>query len=237
MSLRVPKVLVLALLIAAPGLPGDETDPRAVPTTYVGDFVATAAFGVAMNDGGDVAGTSYRDTGCGSGCLPPLDTVVWRRGQRVVLPPVPGLSGITVRSINAKGWVAGFAGFPEHPTHAVVWKPIGDSVRQAIDLGALPGTTISTATGIDDQGRVVGWSTTANFPPNGSPFLWTESGGMVDLSAQGYPDECPSPSARAVPWHTVHLVSPGRSDQHRPDAASTPGFRDRGRVDRDQRCR
>ena len=40
----------------------------------------------------------------------------------------------------------------------------------AIDLGNLPGKTISTATGIDDLGRVVGWSTTQNFPPSGAPF-------------------------------------------------------------------
>jgi probable HAF family extracellular repeat protein len=182
--------MVLVVLTAAPGVAGGESDPAAVPTTYVADFVATAAFGVAMNDGGDVTGTSYQDTGCGSGCLPPLDTVVWRGGRRMVLPPVPGLLGISVRSINAQGWVAGFAGFPNTLTHAVVWKP-SRGAYQAIDLGALPGTTISTATGIDDQGRVVGWSTTSNFPPNGSPFLWTESGGMVDLSAQGFPDATP----------------------------------------------
>jgi probable HAF family extracellular repeat protein len=178
------------VLIAAPGFAASEIDPLAAPTTYVADFVATAAFGVAMNEGGEVTGTSYQNPGCGSSCLPTLDTVVWRAGKRIVLPSVPGLPGIGVRSINAQGWVAGFAGFPGTLTHAVVWKPNGDAYR-AIDLGALPGTTISTAAGIDDLGRVVGWSTTANFPPNGSPFLWTESGGMVDLSAQGYPDDAP----------------------------------------------
>jgi probable HAF family extracellular repeat protein len=190
MSFCVPSGMVLAVLIAAPGLAGDDTGPLAGPTTYVADFVATASFAVAMNDGGDVTGTSYKDTGCGSTCLPPLDTVVWRGGRRIVLPAVPGLSGITVGSINAQGWAAGFAGFPNTLTHAVVWKPNGDAY-QAIDLGTLPGTTRSTATGIDDLGRVVGWSTTANFPPNGSPFMWTESGGMVDLSAQGFPDDMP----------------------------------------------
>jgi probable HAF family extracellular repeat protein len=159
-------------------------------TTYVADFVSTAAFGVAMNDAGDVIGTSYRDTGCGSFCLPPLDTVVWRGGERIVLPDVPGLSGITVRDINNDGWVVGFAGFPSTTTHAVVWKPNGNTY-QAIDIGSLPGTTASDATAIDNLGRVVGWSTTLNFPPQGSPFMWTEAGGMVDLSAQGFPDQQP----------------------------------------------
>ena len=36
---------------------------------------------------------------------------------------------------------------------------------QATDLGNLPGKQISTVAGIDDQNRVVGWSTTTNFPP------------------------------------------------------------------------
>lgn len=161
-----------------------------VQSTYAADFVATAAFGAAMNASGDVTGTSYPDPGCGSTCLPPLETVVWRGGRRIVLPTIPGLTGIYVRSINAQGWVAGLAGFPGTTTHAVVWKPNGNTY-QAIDLGTLPGTTISEAVGIDDLGRVVGWSTTSGFPPNGSPFMWSESTGMVDLSVQGYPDEPP----------------------------------------------
>jgi hypothetical protein len=48
--------------------------------------VSTAATGVAMNAAGDVAGSSYPDPGCGPFCLPPLETVVWRAGQRIVLP-------------------------------------------------------------------------------------------------------------------------------------------------------
>ena len=50
------------------------------PSTYTVDFVATASFGVDMNDAGDVIGTSYPDIGCGSSCLPPLETVVWKDG-------------------------------------------------------------------------------------------------------------------------------------------------------------
>jgi len=178
--------------------------PAAPPAGYVADFVATAATGAAMNEAGDVVGTSYPDPGCGPFCLPTLETVVWRGAERIVLPAIPGLTGIYVSGINAQGWVAGFAGFPGATTHAVVWKPNG-STYQAIDLSTLPGTTISDATGIDDLGRVVGWSTTMNFPPTGSPFMWTESGGMVDLSALGFPDEEPL------------AISPG-------GAVSTPGY-------------
>ena len=185
--------------LASVPLAGAESTTSAVPppnvavapaAAYVVDFVSTAADGIDMNDKGDVVGTSRLDTGCGSTCLPPLDTVVWKGGVRIVLPAVPGLTPISVTGINANGWVAGYAGFPGTTTHAVVWKPNGN-LYNAIDLGNLPGKTISTAVGIDDLNRVVGWSTTQNFPPSGAPFMWTEAGGMVDLSTQGFPDETP----------------------------------------------
>jgi hypothetical protein len=186
-------IFVLAGAAAALGASGSGSEsnrPEAIASVYVVDFVSTAATGTAMNDAGDVIGTSYPDPGCGSSCLPPLETVVWKGGERIVLPTIPGLTGITVRSLNVDAWIAGFAGFPGTTTHAVVWKPNGNSYA-AIDLGFLPGTTSSNAVGIDNFGRAVGWSTTTNFPPLGSPFMWTEAGGMVDLSAQGFPDESP----------------------------------------------
>jgi hypothetical protein len=172
-------------------LPDLDLQSTAVANLYVADFVATAATGVDMNDAGDVTGTSYPDPGCGPFCLPPLQTVVWRGGVRIVLPTIPGFSDITVRRINAQAWVAGFAGEPGYTTRAVVWKPSSATSYAAINLGTLPGTTISEAAGIDNMGRVVGWSTTSTFPPNGSPFRWTASGGMVDLSARGFPDDIP----------------------------------------------
>jgi probable HAF family extracellular repeat protein len=177
--------------IAASAATGSPTKAGvAAPSTYVVDLVATASYGIDMNDAGSVVGTSYPDPGCGSSCLPPLETVVWKEGLRIVLPPVPLSSTIFPVAINNQGWVAGFAGVPGTTTHAVVWKPAGDTY-EAIDIGNLPGKTISTAAGIDDLGRVVGWSTTANFPPSGRPFLWTEAGGMVDLTTLGFPLEEP----------------------------------------------
>ncbi len=183
-----------------------------VPGNYVVDLVATASFGVDMNDAGDVIGTSYPDPGCGSTCLPPLETVVWKDGIRIVLPTVPGLSGITLTDINNQGWICGFAGLQGTITHAVVWKPNGN-LYTAIDLGNLPGKSISTAIGIDDFGRVIGWSTTQNFPPIGAPFMWSEAGGMIDLTTQGFPNESPlgiSPGGTvAVYGYWYRLDDPG----------------------------
>jgi probable HAF family extracellular repeat protein len=205
-------VLPVAGMASAAEWERDAAGSDGLPSVYVADFVATAAQGFAMNDAGDVVGWSYGDPGCGPFCLPPQDTVVWRGGKRIVLPAVPGYAGNHPRSINSQGWVAGLAGYPGAASHAVVWKPNGD-VYQAIDLGVLPGTTISHAVGIDDLGRVVGWSTTGSIPPTASPFLWTESGGMVDLSAQGFPDEQPlaiSPGGTvATPSAWYRLDDPG----------------------------
>ena len=116
--------VLVASVVAMPALATGEAAPAVVPPTmYSVQFVAAAATGVAMNASGDVAGTSYIDTGCGPFCLPPQDTVVWRGVQRIVLPQVPGLTGIYVTGINAQGWVSGLAGFPGTTTHAIVCPP------------------------------------------------------------------------------------------------------------------
>ena len=201
----------LTLFCTALTMCGNASAFSSVPSSYVVDVVATASFGVDMNDVGDVIGTSYLDNGCGSSCLPPLETVVWKNGVRIVLPTIPGLTGITVTGINNLGWICGWAGYPYTITHAVVWKPNG-STYDAIDLGNLPGKNVSTATGIDDLGRVVGWSTTQNFPPVGAPFMWTEADGIVNLADQGFPNEQPlgiSPGGSVATFgYWYHLGDP-----------------------------
>lgn len=106
-------ILALVGTAVAPGASAPQSEsnrPEAIASVYVVDLVSTAAFGAAMNDAGDVTGTSYPDPGCGSMCLPPLETVVWKQGERIVLPDVPGLTGTTTSDINNLGWVSGFGG-------------------------------------------------------------------------------------------------------------------------------
>ena len=141
-------------VLAADPAGSEPKNPEAIASVYVVDLVATAAFGVAMNDAGDVTGTSYPDPGCGSSCLPPLETVVWKSGERIVLPSLPGLNGVTTTDINNLGWISGFSGLFGFG-HAAAWKPDG-STYTPIDMGLLPGTTSSIAIGIDDNNRAVG---------------------------------------------------------------------------------
>ncbi len=163
----------------------------AVAGQYVVDFVSTTASGADMNDVGDVIGTSYNDPGCGPFCLGTQETVVWRGGVRMLLPAVPGLSGIYPGSINNQGVIAGLAGIPGTTTHAVVWSP-RQGFYAAQDIGALPGMSSSDARGIDDQGRVVGWSSTGGaIPTAAAPYMWSQAGGMVNLASLGYPNDFP----------------------------------------------
>ena len=199
---------------AAPDVePAFAVVPSVVAKLYAIDFVAPAATGEAMNDAGDIAGYSYPDPGCGPFCLPPLQTVVWRGSTRIVLPGISGFQSTTVRSINAQAWVAGFAGVTGTTTRAVVWRPTSATTYSAINLGVLPGTTVSEAFGIDDLNRAVGWSTTGAIATTAGPFRWTLASGLVNLTTLGFPNDIPlaiSPrGAVATPNFWYQLGNPG----------------------------
>jgi len=198
--------------------------PQSLAPEYTVEFVASPASASAMNGSGEIAGGSYLDNGCGPFCMPPHETVEWRAGERIVLPDLPGLTGSTATDINDAGWVVGYAGSYWFP-RAVVWQPVGNTY-QALDLGFLPGTNKSRAVGIDDQNRVVGWSTDGNaIFPVAAPFSWSVSTGMVDLSLLGYPDEEPlamSPGgavATATAWYRL-----GDASSVTPMATPPTGF-------------
>ena len=202
-----------ATVPAADPTGSEPKSPEAIASVYVVDLVATAAFGAAMNDAGDVTGNSYPDPGCGSSCLPPLEPVVWKGGERIVLPGVPGLTGVSTSDINNLGRISGFGG-PLGFGHAAAWKPNG-STYTPIDMGLLPGTHDSIAIGIDDNNRAVGYASTSS--GGNTPFMWTEAGGMVNLITQGFPAETPlgiSPGGTvATVGHWYHLGDPGSVDR------------------------
>src|SRR5438552_163587 len=55
-----------------------------------------------------------------------------------------------------------------------------------IDLGTLPGRSLSYATGINDQGQVVGYSTTSYLSNDAHAFRWDQDV-MTDLGTLGGP--------------------------------------------------
>ena len=192
-------------------LPGNPAVVSVVAPTYALEFVATAATGYDLNDAGDVVGRFRTDPGCGSFCLPPEEIAVWRGGNRIVLPEVPGFptSNQYPFFINNQGLVGGEAGIPRSITHAAVWTPSGAGYT-AQDLGVFPGTSSAEVTGIDDQGRMVGWSTQGGAIPTLTvPFVWSQAAGMKDLKALGFPNERPaaiSPGGKVVTWTTWYQL-------------------------------
>lgn len=201
-------LLAIAFALVGPATVLAGSSEAAAQIIYAPDFVSAVAYGVAMNDAGDIVGTSYTDPGCGPFCLAPIETVVWKAGVRIVLPSLPGFTGTTVTGINNQGWISGSAGVYGF-TDAVVWKPNGNTYT-AIDLGVLPGTAHSVAIGIDDTNRVVGYAAASSGFQ--TPFMWTEAGGMVDLTKHGFPNEIPlgisSGGTVATYGHWYHLGDP-----------------------------
>lgn len=186
-----------------------------VASLYALDFVATAASGYGLNDAGDVVGKSYTDNGCGPFCLPPEDIAVWRNGVRTVLPLVAGYTSNSLYPlhINNQGLIGGEAGLIGSATRVVLWSPNGSGYT-AQNLGVFPGTSSADVTGLDDQGRMVGWATQGGaFPTLTVPFMWSQATGMVDLAQLGYPNERPaaiSPGGKVVSWtHWYQLGDPG----------------------------
>ena len=205
--------------------------PSQVASMYVADFVATAATGYDLNDAGDVVGRSYTDNGCGPFCLPPEEIAVWLGGNRIVLPPVPGFSSSYQFPffINSTGKIGGIAGYPGSSTHAAVWTPNGASYLVQ-DIGVFPGTSSAEVAGIDDQGRMVGWATQGGAIPTLTvPFMWSQATGMVDLKAQGYPNERPaamSPGGKVVTWNFWYQL--GNPASAVPLPATPQGFTGQG---------
>lgn len=215
--------LFLASTLAACGGGGDNAGPDAASADamelqsaavladsvaaplYALDFVAPAARGTDLNDEGDVIGRSRADPGCGPFCLPPEDIVVWKGGQRIVLPPVAGTDAGSQYPlyINNFGTIAGVTGTIGSSTRAALWKPDGAGYV-ARDLGVFRGTSSVGVYGLDDQDRLVGWATLGGAIPSVAlPFMWSPGTGMVNLAESGYPNERPAAMSRGgkvVTW-------------------------------------
>ena len=87
---------------------------------------------------------------------------------------MPGTISSDGLSINDSGWVTGGAGNEE----AFLYTP-QNGMRP---LGFLAAGTMSQGNSVNDEGAVAGVSATTG-STNLNPFIWTESGGMVDLNS------------------------------------------------------
>lgn len=209
-----PSVLLLgSLLIHHP----------AQAQTLAIDFIDTAASGQAMNAAGQVLGTR-QSWPCGNpqNCAPVSETSVWRGGQRFVLSAPTGRLAAPY-ALGPDGSVVGTVTDFNVNFAASRWVFDGTAYQRQ-DLGVLPGTTQSVASGVDDSGRVVGWSITPFVSQKA--FVWTPAGGLVDLATLGGPNDPPrgiSPGGRVI-TNTLHypLDLPANATAL---PAPPPGFR------------
>jgi probable HAF family extracellular repeat protein len=148
--------------------------------TYAGDPDGLA---LAINDRGQIVGSSGTCTTFQPVALNNLlgvHPILWENGKAIDLGNLGGTTGVAGGNIawnlNNRGEVIGVSDLAGDTSfHAFLWtKATGMK-----DLGTLPADMYSQASGINDEGDVVGLSLDQNF--NGRAFLW-HNGKMTDLN-------------------------------------------------------
>jgi probable HAF family extracellular repeat protein len=102
-----------------------------------------------VNSHGDVVGVIQDEN-------TPTHGILWRGGQVIDLPLLPGGSFAVPTAINDAGLIVGYAAGAE-ASHAVVWSK--QSPQTIRDLGVMTGSAYLTD--VTDKGTVVGWSDSA----------------------------------------------------------------------------
>jgi probable HAF family extracellular repeat protein len=144
----------------------------------------------AINDLGQVVGISGI---CGDaiGKLSAKHALLWENGKPIDIGNLGGKAFNTPMAINNRGQIAGFSDLPGDVVddsvvnvnfHAFLW-PVNGKI---LDLGTLEGDSISEATGINDQGQIIGTSFTAGFASSRA-FIW-QDGKMTDLNTLTQPN-------------------------------------------------
>ena len=178
------------LACAVAGTAHAAAGPQAVQPTDLGTLGGDGSSAAAINDSGQVAGTSLTAEGVNH-------AFSWTEGGGMRDLGTLGSSSTAV-AVADNGRVVGNSALGSGPAeHAFSWTGVGGIV----DLGTLGGDN-SQAVAVNASGQaVVGSSTT---PPSGFPpcpphaFSWTETAGMVDLGTLGAPGRCPGSGATDV---------------------------------------
>jgi probable HAF family extracellular repeat protein len=150
----------------------------------------THGFAAGTNNAGRTVGWA-ENTVHDPTCVPPqvlqFRPVVWgpNEGRIQELPLLPGDTSGSATAINDRGQIVGITGICDQAIgrfsaiHAVLWED-----GEVTDIGNLGGVAWHTPNAINLHGEIVGFSNFSaadggEYHPHA--FLWTESGGMVDL--------------------------------------------------------
>ena len=149
----------------------------------------------AINDLGHAVGTII-STAPGALAM----AVLWRDGEVIPLPPLVANESTIAYDINNRGEIVGWSqGSRSDLRRALLWMPQTPTTPPSTtpgDVGSAPGTPealptdlgtlggkYSTPTGINENGVIVGSSTTSGKEQHG--FAWMPANGMVDLGTFG----------------------------------------------------
>jgi len=146
--------------------------------TYPGDPDGAAT---AVNASGEVVGISgLCDVAVGAWTAE--HALLWKGGKATDLGSLGGAGWNTPMAINTRGHIAGFSDLPGDVVdgqlnanfHAFIWTK---EAGHMIDIGTLPGDSLSEALDINDDDQVVGVSY-----PSAHAFIW-QNGKMTDLNS------------------------------------------------------
>jgi hypothetical protein len=171
---------------------------RADSPSYTARFLTpgiSAISAAAMNEAGDVVGTSTT----GSGAW------ISRAGAPAVLLPLPpGAQYAFAAYINDAGVIVGAVGptvYPEYGAKAAAWIPDGASGYTIREFGTLPGHASSYATAVNNLGDIIGYSSNGTFR---YPVLFSAPGGIQDLSSTGIFDPTDINDSRVLVNHAFN---------------------------------
>lgn len=140
----------------------DRGNAHALPT-LVND---TDGFAFGLNNQGLAVGQT-------GNCSGAIHAVLWEQGTAT---PLPDLNyGARAYGVNDHGQIVGFVISPDNTFYGALWQ--NDALT---NLGTLPGDSAALATGINNQGQVVG----STLDSNGNwshAFIW-QDGVMTDLN-------------------------------------------------------
>jgi probable HAF family extracellular repeat protein len=149
-------------------------------------------FATGANAWGQIVGwaeTTVHDPTCVAPQVLQFEAVLWDGERRAhALPPLPGDRDSAATAINDSGDVAGISGICQNAVgdlsaeHAVMWHN-----DVPTNIGNLGGAGWNTPMAINDRDEIVGFSDQTGDDggnsPNSVAFLWTRSGGIVNLHA------------------------------------------------------
>ncbi len=127
------------------------------------------AFAQDVNSRGDVVGVAQGDD-------TPTHGVLWRGGQMIDLPMLPGGGYAVPTAINDAGLIVGYASTGDGD-HAVTWST--RAPRAIRDLGGVAGSAYLTD--VTERGTIVGWTESTGDGPRQQAIAGTVRNGLTAL--------------------------------------------------------